>query len=47
MNYIPGVPMRDLTDDEWDALDDDAKATVDAAPFFRKTAPRQGRGPQS
>jgi hypothetical protein len=38
-NYIPGVPMRDLTEDEWEALDDDQKATVDASPFFRKTAP--------
>lgn len=37
--YIPGVPLRDLTEDEYDALDDSAKATVDAVPFFRKTAP--------
>lgn len=37
--YIPGVPMRDLTEDEFEALDDDAKATIDASPFFRKTAP--------
>lgn len=37
--YIPGVPIRDLTEDEYDALDESAKATVDAVPFFRKTAP--------
>jgi hypothetical protein len=38
--YIPGVPLRDLTDEEWDALTKDQQASVDAAAYYRKTKPR-------
>lgn len=33
------VPMRDLTDEEFDALPDWLQASVDNYPFFRKTNP--------
>lgn len=33
--YVLGVPARDLTDDEWDALPEDLKAA--AAPFYEDT----------
>lgn len=37
--YFPGVPLRDLTDDEWLALPQRYKDSVDAAPFYKKTKP--------
>ena len=36
---IYGVPMRDLTDEEYDALSDVLKEQVDGSPLYRKTAP--------
>lgn len=37
--YIPGVPLRDLTAEEFDALPKHLQAGVDALPFYRKTRP--------
>lgn len=39
---LPGVPLRDLTEDEFSALPAWLQASVDAAPFFRKTKPGAG-----
>lgn len=36
---LPGVPLRDLTTAEFDALPKWLQESVDAAPFYRKTAP--------
>lgn len=35
-----GVPLRDLTDDEFASLPPWLQASIDAAPFYRKTKPR-------
>ena len=35
-----GVPLRDLTEEEFAALPAWLQASVDAAPFYRKTKPR-------
>ena len=37
--FFPGVPLRDLTEDEWQALDKRMQQSVDAAPFYVKTKP--------
>lgn len=37
--FFPGVPLRDLTADEWAALTPRMQDSVDAAPFYRKTKP--------
>lgn len=37
------VPLRDLTDEEFDALPKHLQASVDAWPFFRKTNPTPER----
>lgn len=37
--FFPGVPLRDLTDDEWATLDKRMQESVDASPFYRKTKP--------
>ena len=37
---LPGVPLRDLTEDEFAALPPWLQANVDAMPFYRKTKPR-------
>lgn len=37
--HIYGVPARDLTDDEYEALPDHLKQQVDGSPLYRKTAP--------
>lgn len=37
--HIWGVPMRDLSDDEYDALPKWVQAQVDASPMYRKTNP--------
>lgn len=34
---LPGVPLRDLTESEYDALPAWQRASVDALPFYRKT----------
>ena len=36
---LPGVPLRDLTDAEFDALPTYLQRSVDTAPFYRKTKP--------
>lgn len=38
--YHPGVPAADLEQDDYDALPDHLKATVDASDLYRKTKPR-------
>lgn len=37
--FFPGVPLRDLTDAEWGALDKRMQESIDACPFYRKTKP--------
>lgn len=37
--FFPGVPLRDLTDAEFDALPKRMQESIDACPFYRKTAP--------
>ncbi len=36
---LPGVPLRDLTTEEFDALPEWLQRSVDAQPMYRKTAP--------
>lgn len=38
--FLPGVPLRDLTDDELAALPPHLQAGVAAAPFYRTTKPK-------
>ena len=38
--YFPGVPMRDLEQDEWDALSDNIKTALVAAKLFDAKAPK-------
>lgn len=37
--FLPGVPLRDLTLAEFDALPVWLQLSVDASPFYRRTAP--------
>jgi hypothetical protein len=37
--FIPGVPLRDLEQEEYDALSDTEKAAVDGSDIYRKTKP--------
>ena len=41
--HLPGVPLGDLTDEEFDALPAWLQASVDAAPYYRKTAPGKAK----
>lgn len=43
--FFPGIPLRDLTQAEWDALDDRMQESLDATPFYRKTKPRTETAP--
>jgi hypothetical protein len=43
--FFPGVPLRDLTADEWDAFPGRMQASVDASPFYRKTPPPRETAP--
>lgn len=45
--FFPGIPLRDLTQAEWDALDTRMQESVDASPFYRKTAPPKPAPPQA
>jgi hypothetical protein len=36
---LPGVPLTDISQDEFDALPKWLQDSVDASPFYRKTAP--------
>lgn len=40
---FPGVPKRDLTQDEFDALPKWLQASVEASPMYRKTAIRKAK----
>lgn len=36
---IPGVPLGDMTEEEFDALPEWLQRSVDASPMYRKTRP--------
>lgn len=36
---FPGVPLRDLTEEDYDALPEWLQRSVDASPMYRKTKP--------
>jgi hypothetical protein len=42
---IPGVPKRDLEQDEYDALPAHLRADVDASYLYRKTKPAAAHAP--
>lgn len=42
-----GVPLRDLTEEEFAELPPWLQASVDAAPFYRKTKPRPASEPDA
>lgn len=44
--YIPSVPLRDLTQDEYNTLPEWLQASVDAAPFYRKSKPDAPKPPK-
>jgi hypothetical protein len=44
---FPGVPLRDLTEEEFDALTPNQQASIDASPIYRKTAPPKAAKPKS
>lgn len=37
--HFPGVGLRDLTEEEWDALPEGVQKSVDASDMYRKTKP--------
>jgi hypothetical protein len=39
-SMFPGVPKRDLTQEEFDALPKWQQASVEASPMYRKTNPK-------
>jgi hypothetical protein len=41
--YLPGVPLRDLNEDEFAAYPKWLQDSVDASPFFRKTKPQSAK----
>lgn len=43
--YLPGVPLRDLTEAEFDALPAHLQASLDASPMYRKTAVPKAKAP--
>jgi hypothetical protein len=40
---LPGVPLRDLTDEEFAELPTWLQESVDASPLYRKTKPSGGK----
>lgn len=40
---FPGVPLRDLTEEEFSSLPEWLQRSVDASPIYRKTKPRAER----
>jgi hypothetical protein len=36
---LGGVPLADMTEEQWDALEPHQRASADALPFYRKTKP--------
>lgn len=43
--FFPGVPLRDLTDADWDALPQRLRESADASPMYRKTKPPSETAP--
>lgn len=43
--YLPGVPLRDITQSEYDALPVYLQVSVDNAGFYRKTPTREPSKP--
>lgn len=41
--FLDGVPLRDLTEEEFAALPAWLQASVDASPLYRKSRPRAER----
>jgi hypothetical protein len=41
--HFPGVPLRDLTEDEYEALPKHMQHSIDASPLYRKTKPSASR----
>lgn len=39
--YIPGVPLRDLTEEDYNSYPAWLQASIDASPLYRKTKPTQ------
>jgi len=39
--HLPGVPLRDITEEEFDALPAWLQLSVDASPFYRKSKPAE------
>lgn len=37
---FPGVPLRDITESEWEAIPDWLKPSIDESKFYRKTKAR-------
>lgn len=44
---LDGVPLRDLTEEEFEALPPWLQASVDASPMYRKTKPRHPSDPDT
>lgn len=43
--HIPGVALRDLTQEEFDALPEWLQRSVDASPMYRKSKPGEPSKP--
>ena len=43
--YLPGVPLRDLSQEEYDALPEWLQRSVDINPMYRKTPTREPSKP--
>ncbi len=39
--FFPGVPLADITEEEFDALPKHLQEAVDASPMYRKTKPAE------
>lgn len=44
--FLPGVPLADLTEAQFEALPDWLRLSVDASPFYRKTKPNATPAPK-
>lgn len=44
--FIPGVPLRDIEQEEYDALPKHLQQTVDASGLYRKTEPDKKPAPE-
>jgi len=44
--HLPGVALRDLTEEEFSALPDWLQRSVDALPFYRRTKPVDSSKPK-